>query len=49
MVTGNYDNLNATDLVQIFDPKTNEWTLGNPMPIGVANAGACSTSGYCVE
>jgi N-acetylneuraminic acid mutarotase len=36
---------NATDLVQIFDPKTNRWTEGTPIPTGVSSAGACSTSG----
>jgi hypothetical protein len=41
-----YHNLNATTLVQIFDPKINQWTFGTPIPKGVAWAGACSTSGY---
>ena len=36
---------NATDLVQIFDPKTNQWTNGKPLPTGVYKAAACSTSG----
>lgn len=36
---------NATDLVQVFDPKTNQWTAGKPLPIGVYKAAACSTSG----
>jgi hypothetical protein len=43
-----YHNLNATTLMQIFDPKLNEWTLGQPIPTGVAGAGACSTQGYYV-
>jgi hypothetical protein len=41
-----YHNLMSTRIVQIFDPKTNKWTIGEPIPIGVAWAGACSTSGY---
>lgn len=36
---------NATGLVQIFDPKMNQWTLGKTLPAGVFGAGACSTSG----
>jgi len=36
---------NATNLVQIFDPITNKWIEGTPIPTGVSNAGACSTSG----
>lgn len=31
--------------VQIFDPKTNQWTNGTPIPTGVASAGACATQG----
>jgi N-acetylneuraminic acid mutarotase len=37
---------NTTDVVQVFDPKTNQWTNGAPIPTGVYAAGACSTSGY---
>ncbi|MCJ7761982.1 hypothetical protein MUP38_00835, partial [Candidatus Bathyarchaeota archaeon] len=36
---------NTTDMVQIFDPKTNQWTTGPSIPTGVYAAGACSTSG----
>jgi len=36
---------NTTDMVQIFDPKTNQWTIGKPIPNATYNAGACSTSG----
>jgi len=35
----------VVDLVQIFDPKTNQWTVGKPLPTGVYAAGACATSG----
>jgi len=31
--------------VQIFDPKTNQWTNGTSIPTGVAYAGACVTTG----
>ena len=31
--------------VQIFDPKTNQWTNGTPIPTGVCYAGACATQG----
>ncbi len=36
---------NTTDVVQIFDPETNQWTNGASIPTGVYTAGACSTSG----
>lgn len=32
-------------LVQIFNPETNQWTVGKPLPTGVYAAGACATSG----
>ena len=31
--------------VQIFDPKTNQWTNGTPIPIGVVYTRACVTTG----
>jgi N-acetylneuraminic acid mutarotase len=31
--------------VQIFDPKTNQWTNGTNIPTGVVSAKACSTTG----
>ena len=31
--------------VQIFDPKTNQWTNGTPIPTGVFSAGGCATTG----
>ncbi len=34
-----------TNLVQIFDPKTNQWTNGTNIPTGVVSAKACSTTG----
>jgi N-acetylneuraminic acid mutarotase len=44
--TPNYQNdLKSSKLVQIFDPTTNQWTTGTPLPIGVNGEGACSTSG----
>jgi N-acetylneuraminic acid mutarotase len=43
--TGTSTPNNATDLVQIFDPETNQWTNGKPIPTGVYKAAACSTSG----
>lgn len=36
---------NATNIVQIFDTETNRWTNDTPIPTGVYDAGACSTSG----
>ena len=36
---------NATNIVQIFDPKLNQWTSGTPIPTGVVAAGSCSTHG----
>lgn len=36
---------NATNQVQIFDPQTNQWTNGTPIPVGVAYARACTTTG----
>ncbi|MFA5364117.1 MAG: kelch repeat-containing protein [Candidatus Bathyarchaeia archaeon] len=36
---------NASTLVQIFDPATNQWTNGASLPVGVFDARACSTSG----
>ena len=36
---------NALTLVQIFDPKLNQWTNGTSIPTGVISAGACATSG----
>jgi len=35
----------VVDLVQIFDPKTNQWTVGKPLPTSVYAAAACATSG----
>jgi N-acetylneuraminic acid mutarotase len=32
-------------LVQIFDPKTNQWSQGTPIPTGVACAAAVATTG----
>lgn len=43
--TGTSTPNNATNIVQIFDPETNQWTNGNPIPTGVYKATACSTSG----
>ncbi len=46
-----YGRINAshpnivTDLVQIFDPKTNQWSQGTPIPTSVWYAGACATTG----
>ncbi len=40
----NYSN-QVVNLVQIFDPKTNQWTTGTPLPTGVYAAGACATTG----
>ncbi len=37
--------IDASNLVQIFDPKTNIWSNGTSIPIGVSGAGACATSG----
>jgi N-acetylneuraminic acid mutarotase len=31
--------------VQIFDPATNQWTNGTPIPTAVCGAGACATTG----
>ena len=31
--------------VQIFDPKTNQWTNGTPIPTGIVSARACATTG----
>ena len=36
---------NASTLVQIFDPKTNQWTNGTSIPIGVCYAEASLTTG----
>jgi N-acetylneuraminic acid mutarotase len=33
------------NFVQIFDPKTNQWSQGTPMPVGVCYAAACTTTG----
>ena len=33
------------NLVQIFDPETNQWTNGTSIPISVTSAGACTTTG----
>jgi N-acetylneuraminic acid mutarotase len=35
----------SLDLVQIFDPKTNQWSQGTPIPIGVSGAAAGATTG----
>ncbi len=39
------DDLKASNLVQIFDPETNHWTAGPPLPFGVTGAEACATLG----
>ena len=36
---------NPTKLVQIFDPATNQWTNGTPIPTGIISARACATTG----
>jgi N-acetylneuraminic acid mutarotase len=36
---------NAINQVQIFDPQTNQWTNGTPIPTGVAYASAYATTG----
>jgi N-acetylneuraminic acid mutarotase len=36
---------NATNLVQIFDPSTNNWTDGPSIPTGVFASGSCTTTG----
>jgi hypothetical protein len=36
---------NATNLVQIFDPKSNQWNVGKELPYGVYGGAACSTEG----
>ena len=43
--TGNTGLNNATNLVQIFDPSTNQWTESTPIPTGVFAAGSCTTTG----
>jgi N-acetylneuraminic acid mutarotase len=43
--TGTFEPKNATNLVQIFDPETNQWSTGKTIPSGVYKAAACSTSG----
>lgn len=35
----------ALNLVQIFDPKINQWSQGTPIPIGVSGATAGATTG----
>ena len=37
--------MTTLDIVQIFDPKSNTWTQGKSMPVGVASAAAAATSG----
>jgi N-acetylneuraminic acid mutarotase len=34
----------SLNLVQIFDPKTNQWSQGTPIPIGVSGAAAGATT-----
>jgi len=36
---------NPTNLVQIFDPETNQWTNGTQIPTSVCYARACATTG----
>ena len=36
---------NATNIVQIFNPSTNEWTESAPILTGVFAAGSCTTTG----
>jgi N-acetylneuraminic acid mutarotase len=43
-ISRSYSN-QVVNLVQIFNPKTNQWTVGKPLPTGVYAAGACATSG----
>jgi|WetSurMetagenome_2_1015567.scaffolds.fasta_scaffold76403_1 N-acetylneuraminic acid mutarotase len=40
-----YHNITSTSIVQIFDPATNQWTLGKPLPKNVFGASAAITSG----
>lgn len=44
-IPGGAPDFNSTNEVQIFDPKTNEWTNGPSIPTGVAFASACATTG----
>ena len=34
-----------TNLVQVFDPKTNTWTQGTPMSINMSKSAGCATDG----
>jgi N-acetylneuraminic acid mutarotase len=39
------EGLKASNLVQIFDTQTNQWTAGTPLPFGVTGAEGCAKLG----
>jgi len=43
--SGEHPDEHHINLVQIFDPATNQWTNGTSIPIPVTSAGACATTG----
>jgi N-acetylneuraminic acid mutarotase len=40
-----FQDLKASDLVQIFDPEANQWSAGSPLIFGVTRAEGCATLG----
>jgi N-acetylneuraminic acid mutarotase len=38
-------NPTVVNLVQIFDPQTNSWSQGTPLPANISGMGACATTG----
>ncbi len=46
--SGEAPGYHKINLVQIFDPATNQWTNSTSIPIAVTSAGACATTGVYV-
>ncbi len=45
MISGSVSESAMTNLTQIYDPKTNKWSFGAPIPMSVAASAAGATTG----
>jgi N-acetylneuraminic acid mutarotase len=43
------DNYSSTNIVQVFDPETNSWSQGTPLPYYITDIDGCATVGVYAE